>query len=42
MLYDYLPIPVLQNKLQIMSNVNVDFEEITGKGIQADIWIKFK
>ena len=40
MLYDYLPIPVLQNKSANNSNkLKVDaFEEITGKGIQAAIF----
>lgn len=40
MLYDYLPIPILQNKSAIdTKKLKVDaFEEITGKGIQAQIF----
>lgn len=40
MLYDYLPIPVLQNKsANETKKLKVDaFEEITGKGIQAEIF----
>ncbi|WP_114753454.1 heavy metal translocating P-type ATPase [Flavobacterium glaciei] len=40
MLYDYLPIPILPNKSAIDSKkLKVDaFEEITGKGIQAQIF----
>ncbi|MFV5701146.1 heavy metal translocating P-type ATPase [Flavobacterium sp. XS2P12] len=40
MLYDYLPIPILQNKsANDTKKLKVDaFEEITGKGIQAQIF----
>ncbi len=40
MLYDYLPIPILQNKSENdTKKLKVDaFEEITGKGIQAQIF----
>ena len=40
MLYDYLPIPILQNKsVNDTKKLKVDaFEEITGKGIQAQIF----
>lgn len=40
MLYDYLPVPILQNKsAQETKKLKVDaFEEITGKGIQAQIF----
>lgn len=40
MLYDYLPIPILQHAvLNDLKKLKVDhFEEITGKGIQAEIF----
>ena len=40
MLYDYLPIPILQNKSGVgTKKLKVDaFEEITGKGIKAEIF----
>ncbi|MFV5688151.1 heavy metal translocating P-type ATPase [Flavobacterium sp. ZT3R25] len=40
MLYEYLPVPILQNKLaKETKKLKVDaFEEITGKGIQAQIF----
>ena len=40
MLYDYLPIPILQNKSENdTKKLKIDaFEEITGKGIQAQIF----
>ena len=40
MLYDYLPVPILQNKSALETKkLKVDaFEEITGKGIQAHIF----